>query len=75
MAEIRPNRAVLAADGRLAVRLRRLLVTDWEYLLIVAPVVAFYVVFAYVPMWGAIIAFKDFGFGDTIGSAPWVGLR
>ena len=75
MADIRPNRAGLAPDLRLAVRLRRLLVSDREYLLIIAPVVAFYVVFAYLPMWGAVIAFKDFGFGDTIGSAPWVGLR
>ncbi len=27
------------------------------------------------PMYGAVIAFKDFRLGDTIFSAPWVGLR
>lgn len=31
--------------------------------------------FAYIPMYGAIIAFKDFRLGDTILSAPWVGIK
>jgi len=42
---------------------------------LILPCVAFYILFAYMPMYGAVIAFKDFQLGDTIGSAPWVGFR
>lgn len=48
---------------------------QYEYLLLILPCLVFYVLFAYIPMYGAIIAFKDFRLGDTIGSASWVGLR
>ena len=62
-----------ASVSTVAARARRLVASQGEYLLIISPVVAYYIVFAYLPMWGSIIAFKDFGIGDTIGSAPWVG--
>ncbi len=43
--------------------------------LMVLPVMLYYIIFMYVPMYGAIIAFKDFtpslGFIDS----PWVGLQ
>ncbi|MFH1737993.1 MAG: ABC transporter permease subunit [bacterium] len=45
------------------------------YLLLILPCLIFYILFAYIPMYGAIIAVKDFRLGDTIGSAPWVGFR
>ena len=64
-----------AAVPTLRMRVRRLVASQGEYLLIISPVVAYYIVFAYLPMWGSVIAFKDFGIGDTIGSAPWVGVR
>lgn len=32
-------------------------------------------VFSYIPMYGIIIAFKNYTIGSTIQSAPWVGLR
>lgn len=48
---------------------------QYEYLLLILPCIAFYVLFAYIPMYGAIIAFKDFRLGDTILSAPWVGIK
>ena len=64
-----------ASVPTLGVRVRRLVASQGEYLLIISPVVAYYIVFAYLPMWGSVIAFKDFGIGDTIGSAPWVGVR
>ncbi len=63
-----------ASVPTLAGRVRRLVASQGEYLLIISPVVAYYIVFAYLPMWGSVIAFKDFGIGDTIGSAPWVGV-
>lgn len=39
------------------------------------PVVLFFIVFHYVPMYGAIIAFKDFNPRLGIWKSPWVGLK
>ncbi|MBU3110150.1 hypothetical protein [Clostridium lacusfryxellense] len=44
------------------------------YLLIV-PVVIFYLVFHYKPMYGAIIVFKDFQPANGIWGSDWVGLQ
>jgi len=55
--------------------LTKKLTGQYEYLLLILPCIAFYVLFAYIPMYGAIIAFKDFRLGDTILSAPWVGIK
>jgi putative aldouronate transport system permease protein len=40
----------------------------------VLPGVAFMIVFNYIPIYGIIIAFKNYTVIDTISSAPWVGL-
>jgi len=42
--------------------------------LMVLPVVVFYIVFHYVPMFGATIAFRDFSPARGIWGSPWVGL-
>lgn len=52
---------------------------DWSrnkslYLLVV-PVLVFYLLFHYKPMYGAIIAFKDYTPTLGIGDSPWVGLE
>lgn len=39
------------------------------------PVLIFYVIFRYVPMYGLIIAFKDFRFVDGIIGSQWVGFE
>lgn len=41
----------------------------------VLPGVAFMIVFNYIPIYGIIIAFKNYTVVDTISSAPWVGLE
>lgn len=51
---------------------------DWKrnrslYLLVV-PVVIFYILFHYKPMYGAIIAFKDYTPTLGVAKSPWVGL-
>lgn len=42
--------------------------------LLVLPVLAFYIIFHYKPMYGAIIAFKDYSPGIGIAASPWVGF-
>jgi putative aldouronate transport system permease protein len=41
----------------------------------ILPVLAFYILFHYVPMYGVIIAFKEFQPGLGILRSPWVGIR
>jgi putative aldouronate transport system permease protein len=59
--------------------LRRILVKDFKrnryiYLMLL-PVVLYYLVFYYVPIYGAQIAFRDFNPARGIWDSPWVGLR
>jgi putative aldouronate transport system permease protein len=41
----------------------------------VLPVVVFYALFHYVPMYGAIIAFKDYRIAEGFLGSPWVGFQ
>jgi len=43
--------------------------------LMLAPVIVYYVVFYYVPMYGLQIAFKDYSLGLGMFGSPWVGFR
>lgn len=43
--------------------------------LLVLPVLAFYIIFCYKPMYGAIIAFKRYSPGAGIWGSPWVGFQ
>jgi putative aldouronate transport system permease protein len=56
---------------RLAADLRR---NRYIYLMLL-PVVGYYLVFHYGPMYGAIIAFKDFSPALGILGSPWIGLQ
>ena len=58
----------LAVAGRYAWRHRYL------YLMLV-PALVYYVVFHYVPLYGASIAFKDFNIGRGIVASPWAGTK
>ncbi|MBD0381890.1 ABC transporter permease [Paenibacillus sedimenti] len=44
-------------------------------LILFVPVLLFYVIFKYVPMFGAIMAFKDYNFAQGILHSPWSGFR
>lgn len=48
---------------------------NWTLYILVLPVVAFYIIFCYKPMYGAIIAFKDYSPKLGIMGSPWVGLE
>jgi putative aldouronate transport system permease protein len=43
--------------------------------LMLLPTVAFYLLFAYAPMYGVLIAFKDFYMTKGVLGSPWVGLK
>lgn len=45
----------------------------WLYLMLV-PVIAYYFIFKYIPMYGVTIAFKDFNMFKGISESEWVGL-
>ena len=48
----------------------------YKYLLLMLiPALIYYVVFHYIPIYGLLIAFKDFKFTQGIWSSPWVGLE
>ncbi len=46
----------------------------WIYILAL-PVVAYYICFSYLPLYGIQIAFKNYSFGKGIWGSPWVGLQ
>jgi len=43
--------------------------------LMILPVIAFFIIFSYWPMYGVIIAFKDYSPGKGIWGSNWVGLK
>ncbi|WJH36658.1 ABC transporter permease subunit [Paenibacillus aurantius] len=48
---------------------------EYKYMyLLVLPLAAYYVVFDYGPMYGIILAFKEFNFSKGIMGSPWIGL-
>lgn len=53
----------------------KLIKRDKYLILLVAPVIIYYILFSYVPMYGSIIGFKDFTPGNGILDSPWVGFK
>jgi putative aldouronate transport system permease protein len=57
---------------------KRLISTLYKYrylYLLLIPGVLWYLVYRYLPMYGVIIAFKDYNFSRGIFGSPWVGLK
>ena len=46
-----------------------------EYLIMLIPAIAFFVIFSYIPMAGIIVAFKEYSYSGGIFGSPWVGLN
>lgn len=53
------------------VRFRR----DWQLYALLALPLAYLLIFKYIPLVGAQIAFRDYNFADGIWGSPWVGLE
>lgn len=59
-------------------RLNKLWKRIWFYrylYLLALPGVLYFVIFAYLPMWGVVIAFKDFRLFRGLAGSPWVGFE
>lgn len=61
-----------ASDSQYGI-IKHILHHRFVYLLLV-PVLLYYIVFCYIPMYGTIIAFKDFSYLKGIIGSPWNGL-
>src|SRR5687767_11301758 len=73
---VTPAAAVIPQPRRLTTRARfsRSVRRYWQlYLLLLLPIVWF-IVFRYVPMANAVIAFKNYNPIDGVWGSPWVGL-
>lgn len=63
-----------APPGRLAVIKKDMVKNRYIYIMLL-PVVAYFIIFHYIPMFGTQIAFKDFSISKGILKSPWVGLK
>ena len=68
------KQSVQTQDGKSESKLKRLLVSMWHhrfYYLILFPLIAWYIIMCYVPMYGLQLAFKDYKFNLGITGSPW----
>lgn len=54
--------------------LRKMWNYKWIYLMLL-PVIIYFIVFKYVPMYGIVIAFKDYNVFKGVMGSPWAGLK
>ena len=71
MAKVETKKSKKSFPCRLARDLKK---NKFRYLIIL-PVIAYYFIFCYKPMYGAIIAFKDYSPALGIMESPWVGFK
>ncbi|MDF2646319.1 MAG: binding-protein-dependent transport system inner rane component [Paenibacillus sp.] len=48
---------------------------NWDLYMLILPVIVFFILFEYVPMYGLQIAFKDFFVTKGIWGSPWIGFE
>lgn len=65
----RTGAAVIALDTRS--RMRREIAKHKYLYILVAPLIIYYVVFSYIPMYGIVLAFKEFDYSKGILGSPW----
>ncbi len=56
-------------------RIRHRIVANFEFFLLALPAIVFFIAFRYLPMAGAVLAFKDFRYNLGIFRSPWAGFR
>ncbi|WP_252198077.1 ABC transporter permease subunit [Clostridium sp. MCC353] len=61
--------------GNYAAAMKRDFIKNRYVYIMLIPVIAYFVAFHYIPMFGTQIAFKDFSIAKGISESPWVGLK
>ncbi len=54
--------------------LRRRVLRNWDLYLLILPVIIYFIIFNYIPMYGVQIAFKRFAGSLGIWGSPWIGF-
>lgn len=65
---------ITGKKNRLSSSLIEIKKNKWIYIMVL-PVLAYYIIFCYGPMYGAIIAFKNFDISKGIWGSDWVGAK
>ncbi|MDF2837056.1 MAG: sugar transporter permease, partial [Paenibacillus sp.] len=74
MAHFKPGQGAASHALRLPVQILKDIVKNKYLYVMLAPVLAYFIIFQYIPMYGAIIAFKEFNPRLGIGGSDWAGL-
>lgn len=54
---------------------KKMKTSDLQLLLLTVPALIFFIVFHYIPMFGVIIAFKDYSYAQGILGSKWIGFK
>lgn len=68
------TRNISVAQGKKMSVWAKMYKSRYAYMLFL-PVLAWYILFCYVPMYGIVIAFKDYNLFTGIADSPWVGFK
>lgn len=68
-------KTIYQPNGGRASALKKDWLLNWKLYCIFLPILIYYIVFSYVPMYGIVIAFKDFSPTKGIIGSSWVGLK
>lgn len=69
------NGTVLTARNSRRIAIKKYWQENWQYYILLLPAIIFTVVFAYVPMYGAQIAFRDYKVKLGFWGSEWVGMK
>ncbi len=64
----------MAKPSKLA-RARRSIIRDWRLYVMLLPALLWLIIFCYVPMYGILMAFKDYRVSKGIWGSSWVGMK
>lgn len=62
-------------NERFGTRLVKDIRKNWILYLMILPIVVYFIIFAYVPMYGVTLAFKEYVIKEGILGSPWVGFQ
>ena len=72
--KLKQNTSPVRAQSEQQHKSIRKVLRRWQLYLLIFPAMVYLILFCYKPMYGVIIAFKDYSFKMGIWDSPWVGL-